>query len=318
MTGAELVRTFERNGYVVVPDLVDREHVRLPVEREYEALLANLVDGWVASGALPAAARDGDFVERLVTSYAAGLDWFQPFDISLPPGDITADTPFHAGEAVFRMMTDPAVLDVVERLIGPEISSNPIQHVRIKVPPATLHENESRAHITATSWHQDRAVGLEESDGTRMVTVWIAMNDATLENGCLCVVPGSHREPMRTHCPAGQLSIPDTLFDAATAVPVPVPAGGAVLLHPLTIHGSRPNTTDGIRWSFDLRYHATGEPSGRPMFPEFVARSRRDPTSTLRDAASWRARWEEARDRLAGQGAPVAIHRWDGAGAVCA
>ncbi len=86
-----------------------------------------------------------DFESKLRVAYAAGCDWFQPMDISLPGDRIHADTPMHFGPAVFDMITAPRLLDMVEDLIGPEITSNPIQHVRIKPPERTLDKDEIRA-----------------------------------------------------------------------------------------------------------------------------------------------------------------------------
>ena len=101
------------------------------------------------------------------------------------------------------------------------------------------------------------------------------------------------------------------------AKPLPVPAGGVILFHPLTIHGSLVNRSDGLRWSFDLRYNVTGEPTGRPMFPSFVARSAAAPETVLRDPAAWRRLWEEARQRLSTD-KPTMIHRWSPDAAPCA
>ena len=77
-----------------------------------------------------------------------------------------------------------------------------------------------------------------------------------------------------------------------------------MIFHPLTPHASLPNTTDGFRWSFDLRYNVSGQPTGRSHFPDFVARSARAPGSVLSDWRAWRGMWEDARARLA-----VAPHR---------
>ena len=94
------------------------------------------------------------------------------------------------------------------------------------------------------------------------------MTDATVENGCLQVIPGSHRDGMKLHCPDPQARIPDDLMCGLSAMPLPVKAGSLILLHPLTIHSSLANSTaTEVRWSFDLRYNVTGEPTGRPMFP---------------------------------------------------
>jgi len=318
----EQVDSFNRNGYLVCENVLDAQSVVQPVVDEYASILANLIQQWVNSGQLDREQFDAvdphsQFSDAIAKVYAAGLDYFQPMDISLPPGQISEDIPFHAGPAIFKLMTNPRLLDVVESLIGSEITSNPIQHVRIKPPATALSSDEIRAHITATSWHQDRGVTLAEADITRMVTVWVAITDATVENGCLQVIPGSHRGGMLEHCPLSQLAIPENLFDVASAHPVPVKSGGVVLFHPLTVHGSLINTTNDIRWSFDLRYNVTGDPTGRPMFPEFIARSNFAPDTVLTDPDEWRNRWVAARSCLSGKDS-VQIHRWDGQSAACA
>lgn len=311
------IHEFQESGYLVVENILDSESVLRPLHDEYDQLLSEICNTWVAQGRLPQNQNKGSFEDKIRAAYRAGLDYFQPLDISLPPGDIEADTPFHAGPGIFNVITDDCLLDIVEQLIGPEITSNPIQHVRIKPPSNELVEDELRAQITYTDWHQDRAVTLEEADNTEMVTVWLAITDATVENGCLQVIPGSHRKPMLRHCPSPQLSIPQAQFNAEDAIALPVRAGGAVLFHPQTIHSSLINVTDSIRWSFDLRYNVTGHPTGRPMFPEFVVRSRANPASVTVDARRWEQMWQEARTTLAAE-KPVVIHRWPEDSIYCA
>ncbi|MGB3278174.1 MAG: phytanoyl-CoA dioxygenase family protein [Pseudorhodobacter sp.] len=313
MLSQHQISEFENNGYLVVEDVLDQDTLAA-IRAEYAALMDRLYAGWQAAGQVP----DGaglDFWGKLLAAYSAGCDWFQPMDISLPGDQIYEDTPFHFGPAVFDMVTHPRLLDMVAQLIGPEITSNPIQHVRIKPPATTLRGDEARAHITATDWHQDRAVALQEADQTDMVTVWLAMTDATLENGCLQVAPG--KVGMLPHCPKTQTAIADGYVDVARAQPLPVKAGGAVIIHPLTPHASRINQTNGFRWSFDLRYNVTGQNTGRSHFPEFIARSSARPETELRDWQEWAALWHAARSRLAI--APhKPIHRWQSDSPACA
>lgn len=307
------IRQFETEGYLVVEDVLDTATLDA-VKAEYTDLLDRLYAGWQAEGLVPPA--EGlDFWQKLLISYKAGCDWFQPMDISLPGDEIRPDTPFHFGPAVFDMLTAPRLLDMVEDLIGPEITSNPIQHVRLKVPSTDLFGEERRAHLTVTDWHQDRAVAHEGADRTSMVTVWLAIGDATLDNGCLQVVPG--KPQMYPHCPKRQTSIADGFLDESKAVPLPVKAGGAVLFHPLTPHASLANTSQDFRWSFDIRYNVTGQSTGREHFPSFIARSRAAPEMELRDWQAWKTMWEEARARLSGQ-AHIPIHRWQSDSPVCA
>lgn len=89
-------------------------------------------------------------------------------------------------------------------------------------------------------------------------------------------------------------------------------------MHPRTVHSSLANETqDQVRISLDLRYQPVGEPTGRPMFPEFVGRSRSRPETELRDPAAWKRVWMEARERLAAD-QPESFNRWDPNSPVCA
>ena len=306
-------QTFDTEGVLVVESVIP-EDVRQRVIAEYTQLLDDMYAGWHTEGRVPPPAKM-DFYDKLLVAYDAGCEWFQPMDITLPGSEIAADTPFHIGPAVMDLLTCEPLLDVVEDLIGPEITSNPIQHVRLKPPARTLRGSETTAHIMATDWHQDQGVTHAEADGTKMVTVWVAMNDATVENGCLQVVPGKPR--MYPHCPKRQTSIADGFLDEAKARPLPVKAGGVVLFHPLTPHAAFNNVSDGFRWSFDIRYNVTGQPTGRAHFHDFVARSRAHPETEFRDWQAWREMWLATRAELAPK-AHIPLHRWSGDSPVCA
>ena len=308
---------FAENGYLVVEDVFDHDTIMEPVRSEYAQRLDELIDAWVAAGELEPVPAAMDFFARLKHCYARGLDWFQPLDISLPGDQIHEDTPMHFGPAVFSLITAPRLLDIVESLIGPEITSNPIQHVRLKPPAPALRGDEIRPHVTYTDWHQDRGVAHDEADQTDMVTVWIAMNDATRENGCLQVVPQRRDTGLLPHCSKIQTAIADGFIDAGRAVPLPVRAGGIVMFHPLTPHSSLVNNSGDFRWSFDIRFNRTGQPTGRAHFPSFVARSRQAPERELRDWRRWKASWEEARLRLS-ETPHIPIHRWTADAPFCA
>lgn len=229
---------------------------------------------------------------------------YQHLDISLPLLDeLDASATMNASPAVFRLLTNERLLDVAESIIGPEIYSNPVQHARIKPPRRSLPDAATDANVAATMWHQDAAVIEPDGDDTDMLTVWLAITPATVDNGCLIAVPGSHRREPTLHCPGkvfpAEIYIPDSIIEQQDVVPLEVGAGGMVLLNKLTEHGSLENTTDEIRWSFDLRYQPTGQATGRSVFPGFVVRSAADPDAVLTDPAEWARSWWEARDRIA-------------------
>lgn len=317
MLTTQQINDFEQQGYLVLEQALTPKTLDAVIA-EYTELLQSLCQSWVDQGLIDRSILSQSFVDQIKIITTSDLDYFQPMDISLPLGQCQPDTPIHLGNAVFDMMKDPQLLAAVESLIGSEITSNPIQHVRIKPPLKMVDGEENRAHIVRTDWHQDRAVALEQADQTRMVTTWIAITDATPENGCLQVIPGSHRKSMLPHCPASQLGIPESLLDLTQATPLPVKAGGAIIFHPLTVHCSLDNTSDHVRWSFDLRYNVTGDPTGRPKFPDFVVKSKADPSTELNSADEWARLWVKTRRKLCQPQAPTAFHRWDGSHEVCA
>jgi hypothetical protein len=317
------VRQFNEEGYLVVDDLLDVQLDIQPVVDEYTRLVDTLAKRWYAEGKLPSPYADLSFWERLLKIMESdqAAEIYPHLDISLPQVGIKADTPIHTGPAAFALLRSPRLLDAVESLIGPEIYSNPVQHVRIKMPERVVPEDKRNHPMAATTdWHQDQGVVLPEADESHILTVWLPLTDASVEMGCLALVPRSHRE-LLAHCPAGSthggLHIPDQLLRPTESVPVPVKRGGVLFMHRRTMHSSLPNKSDRIRWSFDLRYNPTDQPTGRPAFPGFVARSRRDPASELRDPKKWTTLWHAARARLAQQ-EKTTFNRWTEGAAVCA
>jgi hypothetical protein len=206
------------------------------------------------------------------------------------------------GPAAFAFMRRPALMDVIESLIGAEITCSPIQHLRAK-PPAAISGGGTGFYNVP--WHQDAAVTWEEADESDIVTCWVPLVDATVDNGCMEVMPGAWKLGYLAHQPEGGTSIRPELLPDITPRPVPAPKGSVVLMHRWTPHRSTPNRTDRVRWSVDLRYQPTGTPTGRPFHPAFVAHSRRDPASVLTDHAEWARRWEDALLRSRG----VKAHR---------
>jgi phytanoyl-CoA hydroxylase len=315
------VRFFREEGYLVAEDVLDVERDLRPVVDEYASLLDRMAAQWNAEGKLPSTYAELPFAERWTKIIASGQADYRPFDISLTLGDVQEDSPIHLGPAVFNLLRSRRLLDAVESLIGSEILSNPVQHVRIKPPERLLQDGQRSSLVGATDWHQDQGVVLDEADATEILTVWLPVFDATLENGCLRLEPRSHREDLVPHCtgPGGRagLHIPDELLRKDRIIPVPVQRGGVLFMHRRTKHASLPNVSDTIRWSFDLRYNPIGQPTGRPMFPSWVARSRAHPETELWDPTEWARLWLASRDRLAGKGKQV-TNRWGLEPPVCA
>jgi len=308
-------RAFLNQGYLHVKGHLDPYEDLGNFQEEYHDLLRGIDGDLVRQGRLPpieeAPSFDG-LVKRLTGVLGGRLH--NQLDISLPQKGVNPKTPIHTGPEVFRLITNPRLLDLVEELLGPEILSNPTQHVRIKPPQALLEDDSVITAETATTvWHQDLGTVATEADQTDMITVWIAITEATEENGCLLVAPGSHRRGLAEHLhdPKANYSgqaIRDEEVGAERVALVADP-GDVVLLHKLTMHASLPNLSDSVRWSVDLRYQPTGQATGRPWFPEFVARSHDYPQSVLKDAATWTGLWQSAKHAMI-ETPPENFQRW--------
>ena len=69
----------------------------------------------------------------------------------------------HRGPAVFNLLRSPRLLNGVEHFIGPEVYSNPIQHVRIKVPERLVPTENQNDMNSRTPWHQDASTVTAEA-----------------------------------------------------------------------------------------------------------------------------------------------------------
>ena len=228
---------FHEDGYLIVENLLDPVEVLDPIIAEYHGVLNNLAGELYAAGEISSTYDDRPFGQRLIEVYKeSGKVHAQYFDFSLPLADVQEDTPLWVGPAVFNTLRNEQLLDAVESIIGPEIYSNPVQHVRLKPPEhLTPRDAEERLQLGKTPVHQDNGVVLPEADQTDMLTVWFPLWDATVKNGCLCVWPKSNRQGLLDHCPDHSgLRIPGKLL-SGKARPVPLKRGDALFMHKLTI-----------------------------------------------------------------------------------
>jgi len=147
----------------------------------------------------------------------------------------------HRSAIVREFVTRGPPVAYATALIGPDVCFTHQQFV-VKNP-------STRPERTDVPWHQDNGYGRLEPPHD--LTVWIALDDCTLDNGCLWVLPGSHTGGLRPHDDVGALRAVDV---DERGVPVPMRAGDALLFGSLLLHRSLPNTTDLTRVGLYLRY----------------------------------------------------------------
>jgi len=208
-----LASAYSENGYVVLPDMLSREELEAI---NHEAVRIFRGEQGAVQGILPATSTDSD--DEVLSRY------------------LCIHFPHKISNLASAMLKHPRIVQTLKELIGPNI----------KCMQSMLFIKASGK--PGQAWHQD-----ENFIPTRdhsLTAAWIALDDATVENGCLWVLPGSHKSgiiwPQRQHH--------DPRFDASNeaymfpykdedAVAVEVKAGSIVFFNGYLLHRSLPNLT---------------------------------------------------------------------------
>jgi ectoine hydroxylase-related dioxygenase (phytanoyl-CoA dioxygenase family) len=233
----EQVRFWEENGYLVLPEVLSPQEV----ER-----LRRAVDDLEAR-----AATVGETTDRFQ---------FKVFESAGRRVQQIAE-PHELGGEWLALARHPAILDRVEDLLGPNLQLYYSMGM-LKAPREGF----------AAPWHQDFA--FFPHGRTEILACMVAIDDATPENGCLRVVPGSHRMGILNHYKDGKFTgiyQGDTAaFDAPGGhALLPVRAGGLLLWHVMTLHGSAPNRSEHPRRAVVLEYK---NPEARLLAGSFNSR----------------------------------------------
>ena len=245
-------------GYVLVEDLIDPGTIDA-VRDELHAVVDGIARELVAEGALPEAYSEAGFDRQLAR--------IADYDMKLARETIarvhgSKGEGGHMGPAIFDLLSHPALLDAVGSVVGPEIVGASAYRIRPKAPGLDRG---------AVPWHQDSGYFLAHCDKELILTCWIPLVDADLENGCLYVLPGVHRDGILEHRvggAAGYLEVRAEDLPAGIApVPVPAPRGSVLIMTNLTPHASFMNTSDHVRWSVDLRYQSGAVPNNLDKLP---------------------------------------------------
>ena len=156
-------------------------------------------------------------------------------------------SPVEVSDSYLAVMRDSRALDAAVQLIGPNVEFNNSK-VNAKQPGAS----------TEVKYHQDFL--FQPHSNEDLIAVLFFLDDVTLENGPLNVVPGTHRGELFDHWHDGVFTgavSPQVEADhVAGVVPIHGPAGSACLMHTRLLHGSAPNTSDRPRTLFISEYRA--------------------------------------------------------------
>ncbi len=185
----------------------------------------------------------------LVGEASAHVEWLVGRHPDLRPENLdthlVGDDPFWV-----RLISDERLLNIAEQYVGPNIALFASHY--IAKPP------EDGQPVL---WHQDGSYWPLEP--MEVVTLWLAVDDSTPENGCMRVVPGTQTSQLHemhkfTDTPNVLESQMDPdLVKEDRAVDIILEVGGVSVHHPNIIHGSNPNTSGDRRCGLTIRYIPT-------------------------------------------------------------
>ena len=223
------VAFYRDNGFVVLPDLLDPHDLRI----------------WRHAVTRALGERTGRF-PRADSQYAPFFSEVHEYH----------DKVFT--QKINLWMTSPDVRELVlDRRLGRIAATLAgVDAVRIYLDQALVKE----PYANPTAFHLD--VPYWAFSASNALTIWIALSDATVENGCLCYLPGTHRDERYDNVQIDKDigALFDVYPDWGKIEPIfcPVPAGGAVVHNGLTAHGAGANMTPHRRTAMTVAYMPDG------------------------------------------------------------
>jgi len=218
-----LVDSYRENGFVTVPHVLTLA--------ELDALRRRM----------------DDISQGLVSTFPTAMIEYEP--AAGPSGALAIrkiNQCAQRDEVFMAHAANPRILDIVEALIGPDIKLYGSQC--FMKPPGGIEK----------PYHQDSAYFTIEP--REIVTCWTALDDATIANGCLWVVPGSHRGPLLDHDQPWQvgdrvdMQVRDEQIDLSREVPNELTAGSCSFHHSMLLHRSGANQTNNSRRGLAVHY----------------------------------------------------------------
>ena len=236
MVPQEQIDFYRTNGYLVVENLLSQEEL----DRAHRII--------------------GDFLEqsRAVTEHTDIFD-LEPGHSAAKPMLRRLKNPASQHPFFDELLRSDRILDRVAQLLGPDFRTKG-NKLNMKLPKGG----------SAVEWHQDFAHYPHSNDD--LCAVGIALDEATLENGCMMVIPGSHQGPIYDHHQddyfIGAISPHRDGIDLSGAVPLELAAGDMSIHHVRTLHGSAPNTSDKARRFLLFEYAAADAWPGPRLNPD--------------------------------------------------
>ncbi len=196
--------------------------------------------------------------QELIKEVNDHVEWLQARHPDVRPEQLghvyLRDDPFWV-----RLLSDDRLLDIAEQFVGPDLALFASHY--ISKPPYSGQP---------VLWHQDAAFWPLEP--MQVVTLWLAVDHSTPENGCVRVIPGSHRSGvagMRDNTEVESVLGKEIAVevDESAAVDMVLAPGDVEVHHPNIVHGSNANTSPNRRCGLTIRYIPTSTRITDPEVP---------------------------------------------------
>jgi len=162
----------------------------------------------------------------------------------------------HISEQLNRWAHDPRLVDPSKDVVGDE-------DIALFTEKITMKRARTGGSIVL---HQDYPYWMRMTEiADRIMTALIYLDDATVENGCLEVVPGSHKHGLQSRKKIegfGSLEMDDAIYDTNRLIPIEAKTGSIVFFGGFLVHRSLPNRSNADRRALLYSYQPGGHPHG--------------------------------------------------------
>ena len=235
MLSQEQITAYRTNGYITVANVITSEHL---------VKLRRVTDSFVEKS-------------RLVTDHTKDFD-LEPGRTSQTPQLRRLKRPERLDPAYDQVLHNESIIAMVAQLVGPNV-----RHFGGKL------NMKSAECGSPVEWHQDFAFGSTRSNDD-ILAVGVALDPMTVTNGCLLVVPGSHRGPIFNHYQGDIFAgaITDPHFSPNPVKPVVLEAGDISIHHGRLLHASAANQSAGQPRRLYLLQYCAADCWRQPVSPE--------------------------------------------------
>ncbi len=235
------LEAFQRDGYLILRGVLDQDYIAECITAT-QTWIDHQIQAWYDEGLISELYEEEDFRHRFLKAWQAAGEPYYPRS---PRKDMIK----LEAQRMYDILLNERLLDIAESILGTEnIVSHGIFNLRPKAP---------NQKFTDTPWHQDAQYFREYAD-VNMVNMWFPMHPVDAKNSCLAFAPGMHRiglfENDESDIQNGFIGLKPEEAKQLECVPAELNPGDVVIFTNTTPHTAMPNLSDGMRWSWDLRF----------------------------------------------------------------